>query len=101
MAIFTAVRNKKQTAGTMMGVLKYVTQACKTMLDDQWMVTGHNCVARASYLEMMTTKQQFRKTDGRQFYHFVQSFPAEDGLTPQQVNAIGVESRRSSSQILR
>lgn len=77
MAIFTAVRNKKQTAGTMMGVLKYVTQACKTMLDDQWMVTGHNCVARASYLEMMTTKQQFRKTDGRQFYHFVQSFPAE------------------------
>lgn len=40
---------------------------------------------------MMTTKQQFRKTDGRQFYHFVQSFPAEDGLTPQQVNAIGVE----------
>ena len=71
--------------------LKYVTQACKTMLDDQWMVTGHNCVARASYLEMMTTKQQFRKTDGRQFYHFVQSFPAEDGLTPQQVNAIGVE----------
>lgn len=51
MAIFTAVRNKKQTAGTMMGVLKYVTQACKTMLDDQWMVTGHNCVARTSYLE--------------------------------------------------
>lgn len=91
MAIFTAVRTKKQTAGTMIGVLKYVTQACKTMLDDQWMVTGHNCVARASYLEMMTTKQQFRKTDGRQFYHFVQSFPAEDGLTPQQVNAIGVE----------
>lgn len=91
MAIFTAVRNKKQTAGTMMGVLKYVTQACKTMLDDQWMVTGHNCVARASYLEMMTTKQQFQKTDGRQFYHFVQSFPAEDRLTPQQVNAIGVE----------
>ena len=42
MAIFTAVRNKKQTAGTMMGVLKYVTQARKTMLGDQWMVTGHN-----------------------------------------------------------
>ena len=59
MAIFTAVRNKKQTAGTMMGVLKYVTQACKTMLDDQWMVRGHNCVASTSYLEMMTTKQQY------------------------------------------
>lgn len=36
MAIFTAVRNKKQTAGTMMGVLKYVTQACKPC----WMTNG-------------------------------------------------------------
>lgn len=37
---------------------------------------------------MMTTKKRFRKTDGRQFYHFVQSFPEEDDLTPQEVNAM-------------
>ncbi len=91
MATFTAVRNKKQTAGTMAGVMKYVTQEKKTLLGDQWLVTGHNCVAQSSYLEMMTTKRRFGKTDGRQFYHFVQSFPAEDKLTPQEVNAIGVE----------
>ena len=82
MATFTAVRNKKQTAGTMLGVMKYVTQSKKTMLDDQWMITGHNCVAQSSYLEMVTTKRRFPKTDGRQFYHFVQSFSAEDHLTP-------------------
>lgn len=91
MATFTAVRNKKQTAGTMANVMKYVVQGKKTMLGNQWMVTGHNCVAQSSYLEMMTTKRRFQKTDGRQFYHFVQSFSTEDHLTPQEVNAIGVE----------
>ena len=35
-----------------------------------------------------STKQE---ADGRQFYHFVQSFSVEDGLTPRQVNTIGVE----------
>lgn len=91
MATFTAVRNKKQTAGAMVNVMKYVVQGKKTMLGAQWLVTGHNCVAQSSYLEMMTTKRQFRKTDGRQFYHFVQSFSEEDALTPQEVNAIGIE----------
>ncbi len=91
MATFTAIRNKKQTAGAMLGVLSYVVQEHKTMLDDKWMVTGSNCVPHSCYLEMMTTKQRFGKTGGRQFYHFVQSFSEEDNLTPQEVNAIGLE----------
>ena len=91
MATFTAIRNKKQTAGAMLGVLSYVVQEKKTMLDGAWLVTGSNCVPRSSYLEMMTTKQRFKKTDGRQFYHFVQSFSENDDLTPQEVNAIGLE----------
>ena len=56
----------------MLGVLSYVVQDKKTMLDGAWLVTGSNCVPCSSYLEMMTTKQRFKKTDGRQFYHFVQ-----------------------------
>ena len=40
---------------------------------------------------MLTTKQQFRKTDGRQFYHFVQSFAEDDPITPAEANAIGLE----------
>ena len=78
MATFTAIRNKKQTAGAMLGVLSYVVQAKKTMLDGACLVTGSNCVPQTSYLEMMTTKQRFRKADGRQFYHFVQSFSEDD-----------------------
>ena len=91
MATFTAVKNKIQTASTMANVMKYVTQEKKTILDGRWLVTGNNCVAQSSYLEMMTTKQRFRKTDGRQFYHFVQSFSEDDELTPEEVNAIGIE----------
>ena len=91
MATFTAIRNKKQTAGAMLGVLSYVAQGKKTMLDGACLVTGSNCVPQASYLEMMTTKQRFQKTNGRQFYHFVQSFSETDDLTPQEVNAIGLE----------
>lgn len=91
MATFIAIRNRKQTAGAMQGVLKYVAQDCKTRLGDLEFVTGHNCVPQCAFTEMMTTKKRFRKTDGRQFYHFVQSFPDEDDLTPQEVNAIGLE----------
>ena len=91
MATFTTIRNKKQTAGAMLGVLSYVAQGKKTMLDGACLVTGSNCVPQASYLEMMTTKQRFQKTNGRQFYHFVQSFSETDDLTPQEVNAIGLE----------
>lgn len=91
MATFTAVKSKTQTAGAMANVMEYVTQTTKTMLGDRWLVTENNCVAQSSYLEMTTTKQRFRKTDGRQFYHFVPSFSEDDELTPEEVNAIWVE----------
>ena len=91
MATFTAVRNKKQTAGTMFGVMRYVAQGKKILWDGVPLLTGHNCVPRSSYIEMRTTKERFRKTTGRQFYHFVQSFSADDDLTPLEANAIGLE----------
>ena len=75
----------------MAGVMKYVVQRKKTMLGDRWMVTGHNCVAQSSYLEMVTTKRRFQKTDGRQFYHFVQSFHPEEPVTPELAHQIALE----------
>ena len=91
MATFTAIRNAKQTAGTLAGVLRYITQDEKTRLNDMWLVTGNNCVAQVVYTEMITTKQHFKKTDGQQFFHFVQSFSPDEKVTPQEVNAIGIE----------
>ena len=91
MATFTAIKNKKQTAGVLEGVLKYVQQEKKTRAGGPQFISGHNCVPQSACIEMMTTKQRFKKTDGRQFYHFVQSFSADDDLTPQEANAIGLE----------
>ncbi len=94
MATFTAVRNKKQTAGTMRAVVCYVTQLKKVSWDGAQLVSGHNCVPASALTEMQMTKERFRKTGGRQFYHFVQSFSPDDDLTPQEVNALGLELAR-------
>ena len=91
MATFTAIQCKKQSASSMRGVIDYVEQEKKTRLGDAWLVTGSNCVPQSAFIEMQMTKERFRKTGGTQFYHFVQSFSAEDDITPQEVNAIGLE----------
>ena len=54
-------------------------------------MSGWNCTAQSALSEMQLTKERFRKTDGRQYYHFVQSFAAADDLTPQEALAIGLE----------
>ena len=46
---------------------------------------------KVSAPEMQLTKERFHKTDGRQYYHFVQSFDKQDDLSPLEVHAIGLE----------
>lgn len=91
MATFTAIKNKTQSGGAMRGVLDYISQKEKTMRGDRQLVTGWNCVAQSAYDEMMATKRQYGKTDGRMFYQFVQSFSPEEQVTPEEVHAIGIE----------
>lgn len=91
MATFTAIKNSVQSGGSLGRALDYVKQEKKTLWDERQLITGWNCVAQSAYAEMMTTKRQYGKTDGRMFYQFVQSFdPAED-VSPQEVHAIGLE----------
>ena len=72
-------------------MLRYVQQEEKTLWEGQQLVTGWNCTAPSAYTEMQFTKERFRKTDGRQYFHFVQSFGEQDGLTPQELHAMGLE----------
>lgn len=37
------------------------------------------------------TKQRFRKTDGRRYYHVVQSFSPDDNVDPKTANEIGID----------
>ena len=58
----------------MHGALLYIIRKDKTEYQGKRLVSTCNCNLRTAYLEMLTTKQQYRKTEGRQFYQFVQSF---------------------------
>lgn len=91
MATFIAIRNRKQTIGVLKAVLEYALQEKKIEQDGVLYASSHNCVLPSAYAEMLTTKERFHKTDGRQFYHFVQSFSEDDSLTPWEVNALGLE----------
>ena len=91
MATFTAIKNRGGGRGALAGVLWYTQQKEKTLWEGQRLVTGWNCTAQSALSEMQLTKERYRKTDGRQYYHFVQSFSEQDNLTPQEVHAIGLE----------
>ena len=91
MATFTAVKNRGGGRGALGGVLRYTQQDEKTLWEGQRLVSGWNCTAQSALSEMRLTKERYRKTDGRQYYHFVQSFAETDDLTPQEVHAIGLE----------
>lgn len=91
MATFTPIKNQKQTKGALLGTMLYAINKKKTTHEGQCLVSGFNCSAYTAYLEMMTTKQQYRKTDKQQFFQFVQSFPEDTSLTPQEVHQIGME----------
>ena len=71
--------------------MRYTQQDEKTLWEGQRLVSGWNCTAQSALSEMQLTKERYRKTDGRQYYHFVQSFSEQDDLTPQEVHTIGLE----------
>ena len=94
MATFTAVKNRGGGRGALGGVLRYTQQDEKTLWEGQRLVSGWNCTAQSALSEMRLTKERYRKTDGRQYYHFVQSFAETDDLTPQEAHAIALELAR-------
>ena len=91
MATFTAIKNRGGGKGALGGVLRYTQQEEKTLWEGQRLVSGWNCTAQSALSEMQLTKERYRKTDRRQYYHFVQSFSEADNLTPQEAHAIGLE----------
>ena len=94
MATFTAIKNRGGGRGALGGVLRYVQQEEKTTWEDRRLVSGWNCTAQSVCSEMQLTKEHFHKTEGRQYYHFVQSFDKQDDLSLQEVHAMGLELAR-------
>ena len=59
------------------GILDYVTNREKTV---ERLITGVNCVAQTALHEFEAVKKQFRKTDGRAYYHIVQAVSSDTPL---------------------
>ncbi|MCB6366349.1 relaxase/mobilization nuclease domain-containing protein [Intestinibacillus massiliensis] len=69
-------------------ILEYITNREKTI---DRLITGVNCVAQTAQAEFEVTKKQFRKTDGRSYYHIVQAFSPDDPLDFETAHQIGLE----------
>lgn len=69
--------------------ITYVTNPEKT--EQSFFTSAINCrSAQTAFAEMTSTKQRFRKTDGVQAYHIIQSF-APGEVTPEQAHRIGLQ----------
>ena len=91
MAIVVALNNKRQSRAGLSGVINYVANAKKTLLQSgEKLVSGINCSPHSAYDEFMLTKHLHSKANGRYFYHYCQSFSPEEKVTPKAVHEIGV-----------
>lgn len=91
MPIIHFINNKTQTAGGMKNVLNYVSRKEKTESEDKRFVTGVNCSPMTALDEMTATKNLYHKSDGRLYYHLVQSFPSGYEIEPELAHKIAVE----------
>lgn len=70
------------------GIVDYVTNREKTV---ERLISGVNCVARTAVPEFEAVKKQFRKTEGRGYYHIVQAFAPDDPLDFTTAHELGIK----------
>jgi hypothetical protein len=84
-------RKKSQTRAGMKFVLKYTQREDKTLFEGMKLVSGLNCSPQSVYEEFMNTKLLYGKDSQRMYYHFVQSFPPNENVTPQTAHEIALK----------
>lgn len=58
-----------------------------------------NCTPASAYTEFRNTKKLYGKEDGRLFYHFVQSFPVGEKITPETAHEIALTFASESEKL--
>lgn len=86
MAIIKSVKNSHSKIKQ---IIDYVTKNEKTI--GKKLCSGFNCNVNTATQEMQMTKKLYGKEGGRTYKHFVQSFPPEEKITPQQAHEIAKE----------
>lgn len=82
---------KSQTVGGLNGVINYCCQKSKTEYEGRQLISGVNCVPQFALQEFMNTKRLHKNTDGRMYYHMIQSFHPSEQLTPQIAHEIALK----------
>ncbi|MBQ2272846.1 MAG: relaxase/mobilization nuclease domain-containing protein, partial [Clostridia bacterium] len=83
-----AIVKVKAGKGSLSDVFNYVLDKEKT---DDSLISGNNCMTETAQKEFELTKHRFDKTDGRTYFHIVQSFSPEDKISPYDANSLGLE----------
>lgn len=93
MATVTYIRESKQSISAMKGVIDYCCQDKKVYdeISNQRLVSGINCDGENAFKEFMATKKSYGKTDGMNFYQYVQSFSPDENITPQKAHEVALE----------
>ena len=92
MATVNLIQSKRsQSKAGLKFILSYCKRDSKTVCGDKKLIGGVNCVAESAYHEMLSTKMRYGKTDGRMFYHLVQSFSPEESITPETAHEIALK----------
>lgn len=84
-------RKDSKNIGALGSVIKYCSQKYKTSYNNSRLISGVNCNAQRAVKDFISTKEQFDKTNGVQFYYAVQSFDENDNLSPALAHQIGIE----------
>jgi len=84
MAIIKVTNSK----ATLNKAINYVTKEEKT---ESRLISGQDCNSSTALEEMQATKEQFNKLDGRQYYHYIQSFAKTENISHARAHEIAKE----------
>lgn len=100
MATVTYIRESKQSISAMKGVIDYCCQDKKVYdeISNQRLVSGVNCDGKNAFAEFLATKKSYKKTDGMNFYQYVQSFSPEENITPKKAHEVALEFAKKAWQ---
>ena len=88
MAVFKAINVKVGKNANLKGIINYVLKPAKT---EEQLTTGFFCDVPNALETFMKTKKNFNKLKGRQYYHFMQSFPPIENITAQKAHEAAVK----------
>ena len=69
-------------------VINYVCNKEKTT---DKLISGKDCMPESCEYEFAEVKKEFGKTDGRTYYHMIQSFSPDNRITPEQAHEVGLQ----------